>query len=151
MPSFIPSSQTAATLSSVPSTFSSRGVTRSSTALSELANFKNKPDAVDSHLLLPSVKVKIHKKVGEKGWQAQKIGFIDIFSQEYKGSAIAVKFEYFGGNEETEKPLTFCSHINGVHRIGRTGLLVASEGEERLLEFMNNIVAGQVYKLIKPF
>lgn len=151
LPSFIPSSQTAATLSSVPSTFSSRGVTRSSTALSELANFKNKPDAVDSHLLLPSVKVKIHKKVGEKGWQAQKIGFVDIFSQEYKGSAIAVKFEYFGGNEETEKPLTFCSHINGVHRIGRTGLLVASEGEERLLEFMNNIVAGQVYKLIKPF
>lgn len=150
LPAFIPSSQTANTLSSLPSSSASNGITRSSTGISDLTGFKNVTDAIASLLLLPSVKAKIHKRVDEKGWQVQDIGHVDIFSQEYKGSAVAVRFDFFSANESKENARTLISRLSDIRRIGRTGLLIASGDDERLLEFVNKVIADQVYKLIKP-
>lgn len=147
LPGLLPSSQTAATLSSAPSTFSSHGVTRSSTAMSELAD---RNDDVDSLLLLPSVRVRVHKRIDKVGWKAQSMGFVDIYSEEYKGSVAAVKFDYLACSGNAGESVMFRSQIDNIHRIGRNGLLVASENEERLLEFTNKIVADQIYRLIKP-
>ncbi|QLL30377.1 hypothetical protein HG536_0A01940 [Torulaspora globosa] len=150
LPAFIPSSQTANTLSSFPSSSASNGITRSSTGISDFAGFKNATDAIASLLLLPSVKAKIHERIDEKGWQVQNIGHVDIFSQEYKGSAVAVRFDFFGVNEIKQTARTLISRLSDIRRIGRTGLLVASGDDERLLEFVNKVIADQVYKLIKP-
>ncbi|QLQ77943.1 hypothetical protein HG537_0A01900 [Torulaspora globosa] len=150
LPAFIPSSQTANTLSSCPSSSASNGITRSSTGISDLTNFKNTTDAIASLLLLPSVKAKIHERIDEKGWQVQNIGYVDIFSQEYKGSAVAVKFDFFNVNETKESAKTLISRLSDIRRIGRTGLLIASGDDERLLEFVNKVIADQVYKLIRP-
>lgn len=150
LPAFIPSSRTAHTLSSFPSSSASNGITRSSTGTSDLNNFKNRAESINSFLLLPSVKVKIHELVGQKGWQVQRIGHADIFSQEYKGTPVAVRFDVFSDPESKENGTTFISGLNDIRRIGRTGLSITAKEEERLLEFVNTIVADQVYKLIKP-
>lgn len=150
LPAFIPSSQTAQTVSSAPSLSASNGITRSSTGISDFTGSKSR-DPIDSFLLMPSVKAKIHERIDQKGWQVQQIGHVDIFSQEYKGSSVAVKFHIFSGGESKENAQTFISRLSDIKRIGRTGLLIGTENDERLLEFVNKVIADQVYKLIRPW
>lgn len=148
-PTMMPTSSTAVTLSSAPSSNFSNIVTRSSTAVSGIANLKNDGEIINSLLLLPSVKVKHHTRMDGKGWQPKSIGYVDVYAQEFKGAVIAVKFDVFMENPNSEHATTFISRLHDIKRIGRTGLLL-DKNEEQLLEFTNKIVADQVYKLIMP-
>ncbi|QLG75035.1 hypothetical protein HG535_0H03620 [Zygotorulaspora mrakii] len=145
LPSSMPKSSTVQTLSSMPSSCISNPLTRSSTAMSGLTDPKT--DTINTVLLLSSLKVKIHSAIEGKGWNVQSIGHVDICVQESKDTIIAVKFNIVLMDK---KPLTFISQLDEIERIGRTGLLLASKKNEKLLEFQNKIVADQVYQLIKP-
>ncbi|CAI4034434.1 hypothetical protein SMKI_10G2250 [Saccharomyces mikatae IFO 1815] len=145
-------SATARTLSTIASSSCfSRNVTRSSTEKSELANMKDASESINSSLLLSSVKVRQHVKTKSNIWKPSRVGFTDIFSQEYKGVVIAIKFVICSDAEGTLYPREYNSRLHDIKRIGRTGLSFADQEEAYLLEFKEQNVVDHVYKLFMPF
>ncbi|CAI1516095.1 hypothetical protein SEUBUCD650_0J02230 [Saccharomyces eubayanus] len=147
----LPASATARTLSTISSSSCfSRNVTRSSTENSELANMKNGSGGVNSSLLLSSIKVRQHVKTKSDIWKPSRVGFADIFSQEYKGIVVAIKFVICSDAEGTLNPREYNSRLHDIKRLGRTGLSLADRTGAYLLEFKDRNAADQVYKLAMP-
>ncbi|CAI4044985.1 hypothetical protein SUVZ_10G2170 [Saccharomyces uvarum] len=147
----LPASTTATTLSTISSSSCfSRNVTRSSTENSELANMKNGSGGVNSSLLLSSIKVRQHVKTKSDIWKPSRVGFTDIFSQEYKGVVVAIKFVICSDAEGTLNPREYNSRLHDIKRLGRTGLSFADQTGAYLLEFKDRNAADQVYKLAMP-
>ncbi|QHS74262.1 Rbh2p SPAR_J02140 [Saccharomyces paradoxus] len=145
-------STTTGTLSTISSSSCySRNVTRSSTENSELANMKDSSESINSSLLLSSIKVRQHVKTKSNIWKPSRVGFTDIFSQEYKGAIVAIKFVICSDAEGTLYPREYNSRLHDIKRLGRTGLSFTDQKEAYLLEFKNQDVVDHVYKLILPF
>lgn len=150
MPS-LPASTTARTLSTISSSSCfSRNVTRSSTENSELANMKNGFGGVNSSLLVSSIKVRQHVKTKSDIWKPSRVGFTDIFAQEYKGVVVAIKFVICSDAEGTLNPREYNSRLHDIKRLGRTGLSFADKTGTYLLEFKDRNAADHVYKLAMP-
>lgn len=122
---------------------SNMSFSRSSTASNDLSHGWSKPQVLDSSkdckslLLLSKIKVRLHKYDQQYGWKMTKVGLLNVYSREYNGSVAGCKFEM----DDTE---SFISSISDLKRIGRTGI---SAGE-RLVEFKNQNVADETYKLL---
>ncbi|EJT44773.1 YJR030C-like protein [Saccharomyces kudriavzevii IFO 1802] len=145
-------STTARTLSTISSSSCfSRNVTRSSTENSELGSMKNSSEIINSSLLLSSIKVRQHVKTKCNIWKPSRLGFTDIFSQDYKGVVVAIKFVIFSDAEGTLNPREYTARLHDLKRLGRTGLTFSDQTGAYLLEFRDQDVANHVHKLIMPF
>ncbi|EDO18537.1 hypothetical protein Kpol_2001p42 [Vanderwaltozyma polyspora DSM 70294] len=160
--STLSSSTTAGTLSTANSSYfdsNSSTVSNSFSNLSELGAYdegvkvsKNTKDYKTS-LLLPSIRVKYHQQTSDNYWKAMGTGNVNIYSQEYQKVKIACKFEitYVDSNNRKEKKSsTFVSYLHKINKVGRTGISLTDFATNncQLLEFQNQIVADQVFKLL---
>ncbi|CEP64421.1 Rbh1p LALA0_S11e03730g [Lachancea lanzarotensis] len=152
LPSRIRASNTSGTLSTTSSTFSGldKSVTRSdtnSTGLSSIAQdiFSRYKDQTVSLLLLSNVKVRLHYRNGKAGWEIKDKGLLGLYSQELRGHVIGMKFDVIMGNAKKQE---FVSKINDIKSIGRTGIALVHEESDYLVEFRNQIVANEVFRLI---
>ncbi|CAD6635987.1 HLJ1_G0007990.mRNA.1.CDS.1 [Saccharomyces cerevisiae] len=112
---------------------------------------KDSSEYISSSLLLSSVKVRQHVKTKADVWKPSRVGYTDIFSQEYKGIVVAIKFVICSDAEGTLYPREYNSRLHDIKRLGRTGLSFTDKKEAYLLEFKNQDVVDHVHKLILPF
>ncbi|SCU99566.1 LAME_0G03818g1_1 [Lachancea meyersii CBS 8951] len=152
LPSKIRASNTSGTLSTTSSTFSGldKSVSRSDTAstgLSSIAHdtFSRYKMQTASLLLLSNVKIRLHQRNDKAEWEIQDKGLLDLYSQEIQGHVLAMKFDVIMGQSRKQE---FVSKICDIRRIGRTGISLVHGNNDYLVEFKNQIVANEVFKLI---
>ncbi|SCU96037.1 LAFA_0G03906g1_1 [Lachancea sp. 'fantastica'] len=152
LPSRIRASNTSGTLSTTSSTFSAmdKSVSRSdttSTGLSSIAQdiFSRYKEETISLLLLSNVKVRLHHRNGQAGWEIKDKGLLGLYSQELRGHIIGMKFDIIMGSAKKQE---YVSKMGDIKRIGRTGISLVHDDSDYLVEFRNQIVANEVFKLI---
>ncbi|SCU97015.1 LADA_0H03972g1_1 [Lachancea dasiensis] len=152
LPSKIKASSTCGTLSTTSSAFSAfdKSVPRSDTSSTGLSSITQESlvrekDRTVSLLLLSNIKVRLHQRDVKNEWVVKSKGLLDVYSQELRGRVFAMKFNVILNQSEC---VELKSKLETIKRIGRTGVAVAHESEDYLIEFKNQIVANEVFKLI---
>ncbi|CUS24712.1 LAQU0S18e02542g1_1 [Lachancea quebecensis] len=152
LPSKLKASSTYGTLSTTSSTFSTmdKSFSRSDTTSTGLSSIAQNSSSLEkeqtvSLLLLSNIKVRLHEKSKEHGWVLKSKGLLDVHSQEFRGQVSAIKFDLIC---DQLSRIEFTSKLDNIKRIGRTGVSLIHERDNFLIEFKNQIVANEVFKLI---
>lgn len=158
----ISTSKTTETSSTTDSSYFSRSISKLGQSISDTSDsdtseqeFRsvNQKD-FKSALLLPSIKIKLHKLDGSNMWVKNGTGQVDVYLQKYQEVNVASKFEisFMNDNENylDSNKIIFVSYLENIRRTGRTGLSFTDFASEeiQLLEFKNQVIADEVFKLI---